>query len=80
MLVAKAGADGIRAIGLLAALPATRVGQPPAWLSRSRMATSRAVPSRRSSVETLAQLGVLDDRDLRALAAYHHPTVLSAGR
>jgi hypothetical protein len=28
-------------------------------------------------VEALTQLGVLDDRDLRALAAFYHPTVRS---
>ena len=32
-----------------------------------------------TSVETLAQVGILDDRDLRALAAYHHPTVSAPG-
>ena len=71
-VVAKAGADGIQAIGLVA-----RDGREASALAvkiedgdMSRRATKAA------SVEALAQIGELDERDLRALAEYHHPTVL----
>jgi L-asparaginase II len=72
-LVAKAGADGMRAIGLLAdeggAASAIAIKIEDGDLSR------RAIKA--VSVETLAQVGVLDERDLRALLPFHHPTVLS---
>jgi L-asparaginase II len=72
-LVAKAGADGVRAIGMVAA-EETEAGAMALKIEdgdSSRRAVSAA------SVEALAQLGQLDERDLRALAAYHRPTVLS---
>jgi L-asparaginase II len=72
-LVAKAGADGMRAIGLVA--------------GEGRSASGIAIKiedgdlSRRATkavtVEALVQIGVLDERDLRALPSYHHPTVLA---
>lgn len=72
-LVAKAGADGMRAMGLLAdegrAASAIAIKIEDGDLSR------RAIKA--VSVEVLAQVGVLDERDLRALLPYHHPTVLS---
>jgi hypothetical protein len=33
-----------------------------------------------ASVEALAQVGVRDDRDLRAMEAYHHPVAQTPGR
>lgn len=72
-LVAKAGADGMRAIGILAAegsqASAIAIKIDDGDLSR------RAIKA--SSVESLAQIGFLDDRDLRVLSAFHHPTVFS---
>jgi L-asparaginase II len=72
-LVAKAGADGMRAIGLIAA-----DGQDASGIAikiedgdQSRRAIKAA------SVEVLAQLGLLDGRDLRLLAGYHHPTAFA---
>ncbi len=74
-LVVKAGADGMRAIGLVAAdgVEASAIAIKIEDGDQSRRAVKAA------SVETLAQVGVLDDRDLRALAAYHHPTVDAPG-
>lgn len=74
-LVAKAGADGMRAIGLVAGddSEASAIAIKIEDGDQSR----RAVKA--TSVEALAQVGVLDDRDLRALAAYHHPTVNAPG-
>jgi L-asparaginase II len=74
-LLAKAGADGMRAIGLVAldGSEASGIALKVEDGDMSRRATKAA------SVETLAQIGVLDERDLRALAAYHHPTMVTPG-
>lgn len=73
-LVAKAGADGMRAVGLL-----ERTGQDAVPASGLAIKIEDGDLSRRAikaaSVEVLAQLGVLTERDLRALSAFHHPTV-----
>jgi L-asparaginase II len=72
-LVAKAGGDGMRAIG--------NVARDGAEASAIAIKIDDGDLSRRAtkavSVESLAQVGILDHRDLRALAAYHHPVVLS---
>jgi L-asparaginase II len=74
-LVAKGGADGMRAMGLIAAdgMQASGIAIKVEDGDMSRRATKAA------SVETLAQIGLLDERDLRALDGYHHPTVLAPG-
>jgi L-asparaginase II len=72
-LVAKAGADGIRAIGLVAADGADASGI--AIKIEDGDQSRRAVKA--ASVEVLAQVGLLDERDLRMLAGYHHPTVFA---
>ena len=74
-LVAKAGADGMRAIGLVGGdgVEASGIAIKIEDGDLSRRATKAA------SVETLAQVGLLDERDLRAMAAYHHPTVQAPG-
>jgi L-asparaginase II len=76
MLVSKAGADGVRAVGLLGgrtpATSAMAIKIEDGDLSR------RAITA--ATVEALAQVGVLDDRDLRAMDAYHHPTVRTPDR
>ena len=74
-LVAKAGADGMRAIGLVGGdgLEASGIAIKIEDGDLSRRATKAA------SVETLAQVGLLDERDLRAMAEYHHPTVQAPG-
>lgn len=69
-LVAKAGADGMRAMGLVAVDGAEAAGI--AIKIEDGDQSRRAVKA--TSIETLAQFGVLDERDLRAMAAYHHPT------
>jgi L-asparaginase II len=70
-LVAKAGADGMRAMGLVAGDGAEAGGI--AIKIEDGDGSRRAVKA--TSVEALAQIGLLDERDLRALAPYHHPTV-----
>jgi L-asparaginase II len=72
-LVAKAGADGMRAIGLVATDGSEASGI--AIKIEDGDMSRRAIKA--TSVETLAQVGLLDERDLRAMAAYHHPTVVS---
>jgi len=69
-LVAKAGADGLRAVGIVPAdgRAAGAVAVKIEDGDGSRRALSAA------SVEALAQVGLLDERDLRALSVYHHPT------
>ncbi|HSM33908.1 MAG TPA: asparaginase [Anaerolineae bacterium] len=74
-LVAKAGAEGMRAIGLVAHDDVGASGI--AIKIEDGDMARRAIKA--ASVETLAQIGVLDERDLRAMAAYHHPTVLAPG-
>ena len=73
MLVAKAGADGMRAIGLVADGDSEASGI--AIKIEDGDQSRRAIKA--SSVEVLAQLGLLDERDLRTLAGYHHPTVFA---
>jgi L-asparaginase II len=89
-LVSKAGADGLRAVGLLAGsgMPRPRESSDAprqASTDSPRPASALAIKiedgdlSRRAikaaSVEVLAQIGALEDADLRALAPFHHPTV-----
>jgi L-asparaginase II len=80
-LVSKAGADGVRAIGILAG-PAQGDMPPPASAMAIKIEdgdlSRRAIKA--ASVEALAQVGILDDRDLRAMEAYHHPVVRTPGR
>ena len=72
-LVAKAGADGLRAVGLLTG---PGEGGPPASGLAIKIEdgdlSRRAIKA--ATVEALAQLSVLNDRDLRELAAFRHPT------
>lgn len=75
-LVAKGGADGVRAIGLVAG--PGKAGPPAGGMAikiEDGDLSRRAI--RAASVEALAQVGVLDDRDLRTLVAFHHPIVLA---
>ena len=74
-LVAKAGADGMRAIGLVAAEGSAASGI--AIKIEDGDMSRRAIKA--TSVETLVQAGVLDERDLRVLAGFHHPTVQAPG-
>ena len=74
-LVAKAGAEGMRAIGLVAHDGAGASGI--AIKIEDGDMARRAIKA--ASVETLAQIGVLDERDLRVMAGYHHPTTLAPG-
>jgi L-asparaginase II len=72
LLVSKSGGEGLRAIGLLTGARAN--GQGPAALAiRIEDGDGYHRANRAVSVEALARLGVLDERDLRALAAYHQP-------
>ncbi len=74
-LLAKAGADGERAMGLVAAAGAEASGI--AIKIEDGDMSRRAITA--TSVEVLAQIGVLDDRDLRAIAGYHHPAATAPG-
>ena len=71
-LVAKAGADGMRAVGIAAGDGVEAGGM--AVKIEDGDGARRAVSA--ASVEALAQVGLLDERDLRALRDYHRPTVL----
>jgi L-asparaginase II len=71
-LVVKAGAESLRGIGILA-----RAGEP-GTASRGvaikiEDGDGQTRANRAVTVEALSQLGVLDERDLRALAAHHRP-------
>jgi L-asparaginase II len=71
-IVAKGGAEGLRGIGLVKA-PRAR-GPVPAGLAVSIEdgdAAGRA--NRAATVEALAQMGSLDELDLRAMAPFHRP-------
>jgi L-asparaginase II len=72
-LVSKGGADGLRAVGILA-----RPGPDDAPALGLAIKIEDGDASRRaikaSTVEALARIGVLDERDLRALAPFARPT------
>jgi L-asparaginase II len=71
-VVAKSGAEGVRGIGLV---PAHRTRGPvPAGVAVSiEDGDAAARASRAATVESLAQIGILDELDLRALAPFHRP-------
>jgi L-asparaginase II len=74
-LVSKSGADGLRGVGLLAA--SEEGGSEAAGIAvkiDDGDGADRA--SKAVSVEALAQVGTLDERDLRALGPFHHPSQL----
>jgi L-asparaginase II len=71
-VVAKGGAEGLRGIGLVPA-PRSR-GPVPGGLAVSIEDGDAAARANRAvSVESLAQIGTLDELDLRALAFFHRP-------
>jgi len=71
-LVLKSGAESLRGIGMLpAARPQERTSGGLALKIDDGDGHVRA--NRAVAIEALAQLGVLDDRDLRALAMHHRP-------
>jgi L-asparaginase II len=71
-VVAKGGAEGLRGVGLVPA-PRSR-GPVPGGLAVSiEDGDAAARASRAVTVEALAQLGTLDELDLRALAFFHRP-------
>ena len=72
-LLSKSGADGLRGIGLLAG-PDGRGNVPAGMAIKIEDGDGAGRASRAVSVEALAQVGTLDDRDLRALAPFHHPS------
>ena len=74
-LVAKAGADGMRAMGVVAGDGTEASGM--AIKIEDGDASRRAVSA--TSVEALALVGLLDERDLRALARYHQPVFSGPG-
>lgn len=74
-LVAKSGADGMRAMGIVAGEGSEAAGI--AIKIEDGDGSRRALSA--TSVEVLAQLGLLDERDLRPLAAYHRPVMTGPG-
>jgi L-asparaginase II len=85
-LVAKAGADGTRAIGFVPTAPpqGAEAEGPSAPAGAMAIKIEDGDLSRRAikaaSVEALAQVGLLDERDLRALAPFHRPVVQTPDR
>lgn len=84
-LVAKAGADGMRAIGFVPSGGEGGVdGQAGAPAGAMAIKIEDGDLSRRAvkaaSVEALAQVGMLDERDLRALATFHRPVAQTPDR
>jgi L-asparaginase II len=84
-LVSKAGADGIRAIGFVPhGGEASTPGRPGTAAGAMAIKIEDGDLSRRAikaaSVEALAQVGILDERDLRALATFHRPVVQTPDR
>ncbi len=75
VLVAKAGADGMRAVGIVGGDGREAGGL--AVKIEDGDGSRRAVSA--ASVEALAQIGLLDERDLRVLAGYHRPAVFGPG-
>ncbi|MFI5293317.1 MAG: asparaginase, partial [Candidatus Limnocylindrales bacterium] len=77
-LVVKGGAEGLRGVGLL---PGARgEGSVAAGLAvRIEDGDGFARANRAATVEALAQIGALSERDLRALAAHHRPQTRSPG-
>ena len=71
-LVSKSGSDGLRGIGLLATANG-RSDQPTGLALKIEDGDGAHRASRAVSVEALAQVGTLDERDLRALAPFHRP-------
>jgi L-asparaginase II len=75
-LVSKGGAEGLRGIGLVR--DSRGPGRPAAGLAiRIEDGDGFARANRSVTVEALGQLGVLDDRALRALSVAHRPTTRS---
>jgi L-asparaginase II len=74
LLVSKGGAEGLRGIGLR---PGSRRGreeaEPVGLAVRIEDGDGFRRANRAVCVEALAQLGVLDDRDMRALSPFHRP-------
>jgi L-asparaginase II len=82
-LVSKAGADGLRAVGFVplagAMDPGATAGETGTAAGAMAIKVEDGDLSRRAikaaSVEALAQIGVLDERDTRALVDFHRPIV-----
>jgi L-asparaginase II len=78
-LVSKGGADGVRAIGFVPTPddPGAPAGALAIKIEDGDL-SRRAIKA--ASVEALAQIGILDERDLRALAIFHRPVVQTPDR
>ncbi len=75
-VVAKGGAEGLRGIGILPGARGT--GRPAAGLAvRIEDGDGFARANRAVTMEALSQLGVIDERARRALAAQHRPVTRS---
>lgn len=75
LLISKHGSEGLQAIGLMGGAGAR--GPAPAGLAVSIEDGDHAHrASRAATIEALAQMRSLDERDLRALARFHRPITL----
>ena len=74
-IVSKSGSDGLRGIGMLAGADVRGSG-PAGMAIKIEDGDGAGRASKAVTIEALAQVGVLDERDLRALAAYHHPLTI----
>jgi L-asparaginase II len=76
LLVAKGGAEGLRGVGLLSGAGAR--GPVPAGIAISIEDGDGAGRANSAvTIESLAQMRVLDERDLRVLGPFHHPTAIA---
>jgi L-asparaginase II len=76
LLVSKGGAEGLRGVGLLAG-PGARGTVPAGLALRIEDGDGPGRASRAATLEALAQMGALDERDLRELARLHRPVSLA---
>jgi len=75
-VVSKGGAEGLRGVGILPGAPG--VGRPAAGLAvRIDDGDGFGRANRAVTIEALSQVGVVDERARKALAAQHHPVTRS---
>ena len=75
LLVSKSGAEGLRGIGLVGGAGAR--GPAPAGVAISiEDGDGAGRANRAATVEAMAQMRALDERDLRSLAPFHRPITL----
>jgi L-asparaginase II len=76
LLVSKGGAEGLRGVGLVAG-PGARGTVPAGLALRIEDGDGPGRASKAATLEALARMGALDERDLRDLARLHRPVGLA---